>query len=284
MITDKIYKPAPGYFMLFLFFVLFAGTFYLMANVNPAWSLLFIVDFFLMLGFFIVNPNDAKLLVLFGKYVGTVTDNGFYWANPFYGKSRLSLKARTLEGDKIKVNDKLGNPIIIGTVMVWQVIDAAKARFEVENYEMYVKLQSDAAVRHLAGVYSYDHFGDDESKEVTLRGGGDLINDVLVNELKDRLILAGVKIIEARITHLAYSEEIAHAMLQRQQATAVVAARTKIVEGAVGMVHLALEKLKNEGIINLDEDKKAAMVSNLLVVLCSDKAANPVVNTGTLYH
>lgn len=284
MITDKIYKPAPGYFMLFLFFVLFAGTFYLMAEVNPAWSLLFIVDFFLMLGFFIVNPNDAKLLVLFGKYVGTVTDNGFYWANPFYGKSRISLKARTLEGDKIKVNDKLGNPIIIGTVMVWQVIDAAKARFEVENYEMYVKLQSDAAVRHLAGVYSYDHFGDDESKEVTLRGGGDLINDVLVNELKDRLILAGVKIIEARITHLAYSEEIAHAMLQRQQATAVVAARTKIVEGAVGMVHLALEKLKNEGIINLDEDKKAAMVSNLLVVLCSDKAANPVVNTGTLYH
>jgi regulator of protease activity HflC (stomatin/prohibitin superfamily) len=196
----------------------------------------------------------------------------------------VSLKARTLEGDKIKVNDKLGNPIIIGTVIVWQVEDAAKAKFEVENYEMYVKLQSDAAVRHLAGSYSYDHFGDDESQEITLRGGGEHINEVLVTELKERLILAGVKIIEARITHLAYAEEIAHAMLQRQQATAVVAARTKIVEGAVGMVHLALDKLRNEGIINLDEEKKAAMVSNLLVVLCSDKAANPVVNAGTLYQ
>ncbi len=284
MITDKISRPASGFLMLFVFFLLSAGALYAMVEIHPAFSLVFILLFFMLIGFFIINPNDAKILVLFGKYVGTVTTNGFYWANPFYGKTKISLKARTLEGDKIKVNDRLGNPIIIGTVIVWQVTDAAKARFEVENYEMYVKLQSDAAVRHLAGSYSYDHFGDDEAKETTLRGSGDLINEVLVNELKDRLILAGVKIIEARITHLAYAEEIAHAMLQRQQATAVVAARTKIVEGAVGMVHLALEKLKNEGIINLDEEKKAAMVSNLLVVLCSDKAANPVVNAGTLYH
>ncbi len=284
MITDKILKPSSGYFMLFLFFVMLAGAGYATAVIHPAYSLLFIVIFFMLIGFFIVNPNDAKVMVLFGKYVGTVRDNGFYWANPFYGKHKVSLKARTLEGDKIKVNDKLGNPIIIGTVIVWQVVDGAKAKYEVENYEMYVKLQSDTAVRHLAGVYSYDHFGDEEGQEITLRGGGDRINEVLEAELKDRLILAGVKIIEARITHLAYAEEIAHAMLQRQQATAVVAARTKIVEGAVGMVHLALEKLKKEGIVTLDEDKKAAMVSNLLVVLCSDKAASPVVNTGTLYH
>ncbi|MBC8045985.1 MAG: SPFH domain-containing protein [Fimbriimonadaceae bacterium] len=284
MITDKIVKPASGYLMLFLFFLAVAANVYLMAFVHPAFSLIFIPVFFILIGFFIVNPNDSKVLVLFGKYIGTVNDNGFYWANPFYGKSKVSLKARTLEGDKIKVNDKLGNPIIIGTVIIWQVDDSAKAKYEVENYELYVKLQSDTAVRHLAGTYSYDHFGDDEAQEITLRGGGEHINDVLMNELKDRLILAGVKIIEARITHLAYAEEIAHAMLQRQQATAVVAARTKIVEGAVGMVHLALEKLKKEGIVDLDEDKKAAMVSNLLVVLCSDKAANPVVNTGTLYH
>jgi len=284
MITDKILKPASGFFMLFLFIFLLVAVFIATIAVYPAFSMLFILVFFMLIGFFIVNPNDAKVLVLFGKYAGTVKVNGFYWANPFYGKTRVSLKARTLEGDKIKVNDRLGNPVVIGTVIVWQVTDAAKAKFEVENYEMYVKLQSDSAVRHLAGSYSYDHFGDDESKEITLRGGGDIINEVLVKELKDRLTLAGVEVIEARITHLAYAEEIAHAMLQRQQATAVVAARTKIVEGAVGMVHLALEKLKNEGIVNLDEEKKAAMVSNLLVVLCSDKAASPVVNTGTLYQ
>lgn len=284
MITDKIVKPASGYLTFFLFFLMIFGSGYLMASQHPAWSLLFIPVFFILIGFFIVNPNDSKVLVLFGKYAGTVNENGFYWANPFYSKSKVSLKARTLEGDKIKVNDRLGNPIIIGTVIVWQVEDSAKAKFEVENYEMYVKLQSDAAVRHLAGTYSYDHFGDDERNEITLRGGGEHINDVLVTELKERLILAGVKIIEARITHLAYAEEIAHAMLQRQQATAVVAARTKIVEGAVGMVQLALNKLSTENIVDLDDEKKAAMVSNLLVVLCGDKAANPVVNAGTLYN
>lgn len=284
MITDKNVKPASGYLMLFIFFLSLAGVGYLVTFEHPLWSLLFIIVFFVLLGFFIVNPNDSKVLVLFGKYIGTVRDNGFFWANPFYSAAKISLKARTLEGDKIKVNDRLGNPIIIGTVIIWQVEDSAKAKFEVENYELYVKLQSDTAVRHLAGSYSYDHFGDDETKEITLRGGGEHINDVLVNELKDRLMLAGVRIIEARITHLAYAEEIAHAMLQRQQATAVVAARTKIVEGAVGMVQLALNKLSAENIVDLDDEKKAAMVSNLLVVLCGDKAVNPVVNAGTLYN
>ena len=284
MITDKIIKPNSGYFMLFVFLLMMVGAGFLMATKHPAFSFFFVPLFFVLIGFFIVNPNDSKVLVMFGKYVGTVRDNGFYWANPFYTKAKVSLKARTLEGDKIKVNDKLGNPIIIGTVIVWQVTDTAKAKFEVENYEMYVKLQSDTAVRHLAGTFSYDHFGDDESKEITLRGGGDHINEMLMGELKDRLSLAGVQVIEARITHLAYSEEVAGAMLQRQQASAVVAARTKIVEGAVGMVQLALHKLSAEGIVELDEEKKAAMVSNLLVVLCSDKAASPVVNAGTLYH
>jgi regulator of protease activity HflC (stomatin/prohibitin superfamily) len=284
MITDKIVKPSSGFFMLFVFLILSIAIGYAMIEVHPAFSLIYVPLFFVLIGFFIVNPNDAKVLVLFGKYGGTVVDNGFYWANPFYGKHKVSLKARTLDGDKIKVNDKLGNPIIIGAVVVWQVDDAAKAKFEVENYEMYVKLQSDTAVRHLAGSFSYDHFSDNDGEEITLRSGGEHINTMLVGELKDRLQLAGVRVIEARITHLAYAEEIAGAMLQRQQATAVVAARTKIVEGAVGMVQLALQKLSKEQIVELDEEKKAAMVSNLLVVLCSDKAASPVVNTGTLYH
>lgn len=284
MITDKIVKPYAGFFMLFLLLAAAAAIIYATVEIHPAFSILLLLWVFLLAGFLIVNPNDAKVLVLFGKYAGTVNDNGFYWANPFYAKHKVSLKARTMDGDKIKVNDKLGNPIIIGAVIVWQVDDAAKAKFEVENYEMYVKLQSDAAVRHLAGSFSYDHFGEDDAQEVTLRSGGEHINEMLVQELKERLQLAGVRIIEARITHLAYAEEIAGAMLQRQQATAVVAARTKIVEGAVGMVQLALHKLSNEQIVELDAEKKAAMVSNLLVVLCSDKAANPVINTGTIYH
>ncbi len=284
MINDKLVKPASGYLMLFVFLLALIAVAYLMFNNHPAYSLLYIPVFFILIGFFIINPNDSKVLVLFGKYTGTVRDSGFFWANPFYAKSKISLKARTLEGDKIKVNDRLGNPIIIGTVIIWQVIDSAMAKFQVENYEQFVKLQSDTAVRHLAGSYSYDHFGDDETKEITLRGGGEHINEMLITELHDRLSRAGVDVIEARITHLAYAEEVAHAMLQRQQATAVVAARTKIVEGAVGMVQMALAKLKAEDIVELDEDKKAAMVSNLLVVLCGDKSVNPVVNTGTLYH
>lgn len=254
-----------------------------MAAVHPAFAIGLLVPVLIISGLFVVNPNDSKVLVLFGAYVGTVKTNGFYFANPFYSKKKVTLRVRNIEGDKIKVNDKEGNPIIIGTVIVWQVTDSAKASFEVDNYEHYVKLQSDAAVRHLAGTYSYDHF-DDEQKDITLRAGGDQINAELVKELEERLGLAGVRVLEARITHLAYAEEIAGAMLQRQQATAVVAARTKIVEGAVGMVEMALQMLSKQQIVELDEEKKAAMVSNLLVVLCSDKAANPVVNTGTLHH
>lgn len=283
MLTDKIVKPGSGYLWLMILAILTAANVWLVAEVHPVWSVAFIIPFLVLFGFFIVNPNDSKVLVLFGKYVGTVRENGFYWANPFYTKKKITLRVRNIEGDKIKVNDKEGNPIIIGTVIVWQVTDSAKASFEVDNYEHYVKLQSDAAVRHLAGTYSYDHF-DDEQQDITLRAGGDQINAELVQELEERLGLAGVRVIEARITHLAYAEEIAGAMLQRQQATAVVAARTKIVEGAVGMVEMALDMLSKQEIVELDEEKKAAMVSNLLVVLCSDKAANPVVNTGTLYH
>ncbi len=283
MLTDKIVKPGSGYLWLMILAILAAANVWLVAEVHPIWSVAFIIPFLVLFGFFIDNPNDSKVLVLFGKYVGTVRENGFYWANPFYTKKKITLRVRNIEGDKIKVNDKEGNPIIIGTVIVWQVTDSAKASFEVDNYEYYVKLQSDAAVRHLAGTYSYDHF-DDEQQDITLRAGGDQINAELVTELEERLGLAGVRVIEARITHLAYAEEIAGAMLQRQQATAVVAARTKIVEGAVGMVEMALDMLKKQDIVELDEEKKAAMVSNLLVVLCSDKAANPVVNTGTLYH
>lgn len=283
METEKSIQPNSGYLMVFVELTLVAAAITLtVITENPVFMLLLIPFFFILPGFFIVNPNDSKVLVLFGKYIGTCRENGFFWANPFLAKTKITLKARNLEGEKIKVNDKHGNPIIIGAIVVWQVENTARAKFEVDNYDHYVKVQSDAAVRHLAGNYSYDNF--DDEKEITLRGGGEQINAELEKELLERLSLAGVKIIEARLTHLAYAEEIAGAMLQRQQATAIVAARTKIVEGAVGMVELALHKLKNENIIDLDEEKKAAMVSNLLVVLCSDRAANPVINAGTLHQ
>lgn len=280
---EKILHPPSGYLMLVLTLLAYPIGVFLMFNVPVAGVVVLLAAFLATFGFFIVNPNEAKILVLFGNYVGTVKESGFKWSNPFYLKSTISLRARNLEGDKIKVNDLLGNPIVIGAVVVWQVADTAQAKFEVDNYVQYVKLQSDAALRHLAGAYAYDHF-DDAQQEITLRSGGDLINEKLEAELSERLARAGVTILEARITHLAYAEEIAQAMLQRQQATAMVAARTKIVEGAVGMVDLALKRLAENAIVDLDEEKKAAMVSNLLVVLCSDKAANPVVNTGTLYH
>jgi regulator of protease activity HflC (stomatin/prohibitin superfamily) len=283
MITDKPFRPGNGFLYLFLFFLLFGAAVWLTVTSHPAWAFLALIPILMLIGFFIVNPNDSKVLVLFGKYAGTVSTNGFFWSNPFFSRSRLSLRARNLEGDKIKVNDKMGNPIVISAVVVWKVDDSAKAKFEVDNYEQYVKLQTDAAIRHLASSYSYDHF-DDDQKEITLRSGGEHINDELIKELTERLARSGVGVLEARITHLAYAEEIAGAMLQRQQASAVIAARTKIVDGAVGMVQMALTKLSKEQIVELDEEKKAAMVSNLLVVLCSDKAASPVVNTGTLYH
>jgi len=227
-------------------------------------------------GFFVVNPNEAAVVLLFGKYVGTCKINGFRWANPFLTKKKISLRARNLNGDKLKVNDRSGNPIEIAVVVVWEVKETARAMFEVDDYGHYVTTQSESAVRHLASRYTYD--GEDE--EITLRGATDEVNEDLQRELQERLDRAGVNVIEARLSHLAYAPEIAGAMLQRQQAHAVVAARQKIVEGAVGMVEMALVQLRDKTIVELPADKKADLVGNLLVVLCSEHAAQPVLNTG----
>lgn len=242
-----------------------------------------LISLFIMTGIMIIYPNHSRVLNLFGNYIGTAKADGLFFVNPFYTKQRISLRAENLQGQTLKVNDKMGNPIEIGAVVVWQVGDTYKAAYEVEDYEGYVKVQSEAAVRHLANSFPYDNL-EDEHADITLRDGGDKVNAILEKELADRLAPAGIIIKEARIAHLAYAPEIAGAMLQRQQATAIVAARTKIVEGAVGMVEMALELLSRKEIVTLDEEKKAAMVSNLMVVLCGDKATQPVVNTGTLYQ
>ena len=234
-------------------------------------------------GLMVVNPNESSVLVLFGEYKGTIKSNGFFWVNPFYVKKKISLRARNLNREPIKVNDKLGNPIMIGCVLVWRVRDTFKAAFEVDDFAHFVDIQSESATRKLAGHYAYDNF-DDEQKEITLRAGGEEVHQALEHELSERLKMAGIEVLEARISYLAYASEIAGAMLRRQQATAVVAARTKIVEGAVSMVELALDQLSRKKVIDLDEDKKAAMISNLMVVLCSDKDTTPVVNTGTLHQ
>lgn len=233
-------------------------------------------------GFLVLNPNESSVLTLFGAYKGTLKQNGFYWLNPFLLKKKISLRARNFNSELLKVNDRLGNPINIGIVLVWKVEETFKAAFQVDDYIRFVEIQSESAVRKLAGHYAYDNF-DEEQTEITLRSGGEEVNHVLEKELAERLQIAGIKVIEARIAHLAYSAEIAQAMLKRQQATAVVAARTKIVEGAVSMVEMALAKLEEKKLVSLDSERKAVMVSNLLVVLCSDKDASPVVNTGTLY-
>ncbi|MEI7725833.1 MAG: SPFH domain-containing protein [Bacteroidota bacterium] len=234
-------------------------------------------------GLMVVNPNESSVLILFGEYKGTIKTNGFFWVNPFFIKKKVTLRARNLNREPIKVNDKLGNPIMIGCVLVWRVRDTFKAAFEVDDYAHFVDIQSESATRKLAGHYAYDNF-DDEQKEITLRAGGEEVHQALEHELSERLKMAGIEVLEARISYLAYASEIAGAMLRRQQATAVVAARTKIVEGAVSMVELALNALSKKQIIDLDEDKKASMVSNLMVVLCSDKDTTPVVNTGTLHQ
>ncbi len=241
------------------------------------------VAIFIALGLMVVNPNESSVLVLFGKYIGTIKSNGFFWVNPFYTRKKISLRARNLNREPIKVNDKLGNPIMIGIVLVWRVENTYKAAFEVDDFAHFVDIQSESATRKLAGHYAYDNF-DDEQKEITLRAGGEEVHQALENELSERLAMAGIKVLEARISYLAYASEIAGAMLRRQQATAVVAARTKIVEGAVSMVELALDQLSKKHVVELDEDKKATMVSNLMVVLCSDKDTTPVVNTGTLHQ
>lgn len=279
---EKEMKPMNGGIVLAItLLVVSAGVFFMTVNQVLIGVILAVLGLVLMVGLMVVNPNESVVMVLFGSYTGTVKTNGFFWVNPFYTRKKISLRARNNESQPIKVNDKLGNPVMIGVVLVWKVEDTYSAAFEVDNYEMFVRMQSESAIRKLAGTYPYDTF-DDAHTELSLRSGGDEINHQLERELSERLIIAGIKVIEARISNLAYSPEIAQAMLQRQQATAVVAARTKIVEGAVGMVELALEKLSQKQIIELDEERKAAMVSNLLVVLCSERSASPVINAGTL--
>ncbi len=237
---------------------------------------------FIVAGFMAIEPNNSRVLVLFGDYVGTVKDSGFFWANPFYTKKNITLRANNMDTEPIKVNDKHGNPIMIGAVLVWRVKDTFKANFGVDNYHSFVETQSEAAIRKLAGSFAYDNF-EHETEEITLRSNSSEVSDLLDQEVSDRLAIAGIEVIETRLSHLAYSTEIAGAMLQRQQATAIIAARSKIVEGAVGMVEMALEALGKKGIVHLDEERKAAMVSNLMVVLCSERAATPVLNTGSLY-
>ena len=232
-------------------------------------------------GFFTLQPNEAAVLILFGAYRGSVSDSGFFWTNPFNKRVKISRRARNLNGDRLKVNDKRGNPIEIAAVVVWRVRDTAQACFDVDNYEHYVAVQSESAVRHLASGYAYD---EGEHDEVTLRGGSDAVSAALREELHQRLEKAGVEVEEARLTHLAYAPEIAQAMLRRQQAEAVIAARQKIVHGAVSMVDMALKELADKHVVSLDEERKAAMVSNLLVVLCGEAEVHPVVNTGTLYN
>jgi regulator of protease activity HflC (stomatin/prohibitin superfamily) len=288
MENEKNLTASPGYFVLLLGLLLILSP---LSNIaipeNPAvigiTIFLTIVGIFLCTGLIVVNPNESKVLILFGKYMGTVKQNGFFWVNPFYVKRKISLRARNFDSELIKVNDKIGNPILIGVILVWKVEETYKAAFAVDDYVNFIKIQTESAIRKLAHSYPYDNFDDDE-KEISLRSGGDEINHKLEEEIRERLEIAGIHVLEARISNLAYAPEIASAMLQRQQATAVVSARFKIVEGAVSMVEMALAKLSDRRIVDLDEEKKAAMISNMMVVLCSDKSAAPIVNAGTLHH
>jgi regulator of protease activity HflC (stomatin/prohibitin superfamily) len=275
-------KPISGYVAVLAAILLLCGAIAGFAfEIIWLGVLLTVLFVFTLIGLTVVYPNGSCVMVLFGAYKGTIRDNGFFWVNPFYIKRRVSLRARNFDSEPIKVNDKIGNPIKIGFVLVWRVAETYKAIFEVDDYQHFVLVQSDAALRKLAGLYPYDNLEDHEAV-MTLRSGGEEVNDELEREIRERLMIAGIEVIEARINYIAYAEEIANAMLRRQQATAVVAARFKIVEGAVSMVEMALEQLSVKKIVELDEEKKAAMVSNLMVVLCGDKDATPVVNTGTL--
>ncbi len=291
---EKISNPPYGFTTLFLGILwigLSAGAFFIpddiiSIHIQVKFVILGLSIFgalLILYGLVLVNPNTAYIYTFFGEYQGSIKKNGLFWVNPFTVGSHISLRAKNFDTEKIKVNDKLGNPIMIGAILVWLVKDTYKAHFEVDNYESFVKIQSEAAIRNLAGSYPYDNF-DDAQADITLRSGLQEVNQALEKELQDRLSIAGIEIVEARISYLAYAPEIANAMLRRQQATAVVAARFKIVEGAVSMVEMALNELSKKGVIELDEDKKASMVSNLMVVLCSDKDASPVVNTGTLHQ
>ena len=251
------------------------------ASMIVSWSLVLIAAIITLTGLFVVNPNEGKVLQFFGSYAGTVKRAGLRWANPLYTKKRISQRIRNFESSHLKVNDNEGNPIEIAAVVVWRVVDTAEAVFEVDDYNNYVKVQTEAALRNLATSYTYDSHDD---AQISLRGHTTAVAEHLKNEIQERLARAGVEVMEARISHLAYAPEIAHAMLQRQQAGAIIAARQRIVEGAVGMVEMALDMLSRRDIVALDNERKAAMVSNLLVVLCGDKSTQPIVNTGTIYQ
>lgn len=286
MTNEKNIKPINGYFMLFLcLFLIIAGVVMILETESVWFAIAIFLGALLFLGLVLVNPNSSRVLLLFGKYVGTIKKNGLFWVNPLYSKKKISLRASNFDSERLKVNDKLGNPVMISTILVWRVTDTYKAAFEVDDYKNFVRVQTDAAVRKLASMYPYDNFADEGIEEdITLRSSVNEVSEALEKEIQDRLEMAGIEVLEARIGYLAYAQEIANAMLKRQQATAIVAARHKIVEGAVSMVEMALDELNEKDIVDLDEERKAAMVSNLMVVLCSDKDASPIVNTGTLNH
>jgi len=288
MFTEKEIKAPNGIAFIFVLLTLQVATIALfilgVKQHSPAMviagALLALSTFICWFGFFMVNPKEGRVLQLFGKYVGTVHVTGLRWANPFFTKARVSMRVRNFESSKLKVNDKNGNPIEIAAVIVWEVVDTAEAVFQVDDYEDFVSIQSESALRNLATSYAYDHH---EDNDISLRSNPNEISEALKQEVQERLEKAGVRVIESRISHLAYAPEIANAMLRRQQAMAIIAARQKVVEGAVGMVEMALTQLAAREIVELDAERKAAMVSNLLVVLCSDEAAQPIVNTGSLY-
>ncbi|MCL7763020.1 SPFH domain-containing protein [Polaribacter sp. Z014] len=286
MKEEKIIKPANGYLMLLIVLVLFFGGIALcVLNETILYIIVSLIGFIGFFGFILVNPNTSKVILLFGKYVGTIKENGLFWANPLFRKKSISLRASNFDSERLKVNDKLGNPIMISTILVWRVTDTYKAAFDVDNYENFVRVQTDAAVRKLASMYPYDNFADEgHDEDITLRSSVNEVSEALEKEIDERLSIAGIEVLEARIGYLAYAQEIASAMLKRQQATAIVAARHKIVQGAVEMVEMALNELNRKQIVELDDERKAAMVSNLLVILCGDKEASPVVNAGTLSH
>ncbi len=283
MKQEKLLKAFPGYIALLLVVVAVGFALWEVLLGHIVWFI--IILFFIILslpGFIIVNPNESKVLVLFGAYKGTIKNNGFWWVNPFMVKKNISLRARNLDSEPIKVNDKLGNPIMIGVVMVWKVEDTFKASFDVDDYTLFVDIQNEAAIRKLAGQFPYDNL-EDEKAHLTLRSSSEEVNEMLEKEITERLSIAGIKVVEARINYLAYAKEIAGAMLKRQQAEAIISARRKIVEGAVSMVEMALEEMSQKNIIELDDERKANMVSNLMVVLTADKDVSPVLNTGSLY-
>ena len=284
MKEEKTIVPANGYLMLFMFLMLFIGGITSIIVFQTPWFIVSIIlAIFLAPGFIMVQPNNSRVLLLFGKYIGSVKKNGFYWVNPFYTKKKISLRASNFDSERLKVNDKLGNPVMISTILVWRVENTYKAAFDVDNYENFVRVQTDAAVRKLASMYPYDNFADEgHVEDITLRSSVNEVSEALEKEIDERLSIAGIEVLEARIGYLAYAQEIANAMLKRQQATAIVAARHKIVEGAVSMVEMALNELSKKQIVDLDDERKAAMVSNLMVILCGDKDASPVLNTGTL--